>query len=219
MKRIFACLLAAVMLLSLTACNEIIAGVESGVQDAIQDAGQELNKSVTRGVISGDIYSSTYSGISFTKPSGWRYLTEAELSETMNAGADILDQESFEQALASMMCVYDMMVMDDTTGNNIIVSYENLTLSNSTNITPENYIKAVEQQLSAQSGFSITPGQKQTVTLSGSNYYRAGYTISYSGMEMSQYYYVRKLDKYMLGMIITVVDGTPIATLEAMFHE
>ena len=219
MKRIFACLLAAVMLLSLTACNEIIAGVESGVQDAIQDAGQELNKSVTRGVISGDIYSSTYSGLSFTKLANWRYYTDAELSQAMNAGSQILDQDTFEQALASMATVYDMMAIDDTTGNNIIVSYENLTLSNSTSITLEAYMAAVEQQLSAQTGFSITPGAKQNVTLSGKSYYRAAYTITYSGITMSQFYYVRKLDKYMNGIIITVVDGTPIATLEAMFHE
>ena len=219
MKRWAICLLAIVMLMNLTACSEIMAGVESGVQDAIQDAGQELNKTVTRGTVSGDTYTSTYAGITFSKPSNWRYLTETELSEAMNAGAEILDQESFEQALASMVSVYDMMVQDDTTGNNIIVSYENLTLSNSTSITPEAYIAAVEQQLKAQTAFSITPLDKTTVTLSGNSYYRAGYTVSYSGVEMNQYYYVRKLDKYMHGIIVTVVDGTPIATVEAMFNK
>lgn len=219
MKKWIVCLLAVVMLMNLTACSEIISGVESGVQDAIQNAGQELNKSVTRGIVSGDTYTSAYSGITFTKPSGWRYLTEAELSETMNSGAEILDQESFEQALSSMASVYDMMVMDDTTGNNIIVSYENLTLSNSASITVEAYIAAVEQQLKAQSGFGLTPVDKTTVTLSGISYYRAGYTISYNGVEMSQYYYVRKLDKYMNGIIVTVVDGTPITTIEAMFQK
>lgn len=118
-----------------------------------------------------------------------------------------------------MASVYDMMVMDDTTGNNIIVSYENLTLSNSASITVEAYIAAVEQQLKAQSGFGLTPVDKTTVTLSGISYYRAGYTISYNGVEMSQYYYVRKLDKYMNGIIVTVVDGTPITTIEAMFQK
>jgi len=218
MKRIFACLLAAVMLLSLTACSDIIAGVEDGVKDAIQDAGQELNKSVTRGILSGDTYSSTYSGLSFTKPASWRYYTDAELSQAMNAGSQILDQDTFEQALASMATVYDMMAIDDTTGNNIIVSYENLELSNSTSITPEAYMAAVEQQLGAQSGFTLTPGAKQTVTLCGKSYYRAEYTVTYSGITMSQFYYVRKLDKYMNGIIVTVVDGTDIANIEAMFQ-
>ena len=218
MKRIFVCLLAAVMLLSLTACSEFVSGFESGMQDAAQSAGEELNKTVTRGVVSGDKYSSTYSGLAFTKPANWRYLTDAELSEAMSAGSEILDQDAFEQALATMACVYDMMVMDDTTGNNVIVSYENLELSNSTAITPEAYMAAVEQQLSAQTGFSITAGEKLTVTLSGNSYYRAEYTIVYSGITMRQFYYVRKLDKYMNGMIVTIVDGTDISAIEAMFQ-
>ena len=219
MKKWIACLLAAVMLLSLTACSDFIAGIESGMQDAAQNAGEELNKSVTRGVVSGDKYTSAYSGLSFTKTANWRFLTDKELSDAMNAGSEILDQDSFEQALATMATVYDMMVMDDTTGNNIIVSYENLELSNSTSITPESYMASVEKQLAAQTGFSITAGAKQMVLLSGNSYYRAEYTVVYSGITMSQFYYVRKLDKYMNGIIITVVDGTDISAIEAMFNK
>lgn len=219
MKKWIVCLLAAVMLLSLTACSDFIAGIESGMQDAAQNAGEELNKTVTRGVVSGDKYTSAYSGLSFTKTANWRFLTDKELSDAMNAGSEILDQDSFEQALATMATVYDMMVMDDTTGNNIIVSYENLELSNSTSITPEAYMNAVEKQLAAQTGFSITAGAKQMVLLSGNSYYRAEYTVVYSGITMSQFYYVRKLDKYMNGIIITVVDGTDISAIEAMFNK
>ena len=219
MKKWIACLLAAVMLLSLTACSDFIAGFESGMQDAAQNAGEELNKTVTRGVISGDKYTSAYSGLSFTKTANWRFLTDKELSDAMNAGSEILDQDSFEQALATMATVYDMMVMDDTTGNNIIISYENLELSNSTSITPEAYMASVEKQLAAQAGFSITVGPKQTVLLSGNSYYRAECTMVYSGITMSQFYYVRKLDKYMNGIIITVVDGTDISAIEAMFNK
>lgn len=219
MKKWIACLLAAVMLLSLTACSDFIAGIESGMQDAAQNAGEELNKSVTRGVVSGDKYTSAYSGLSFTKNANWRFLTDKELSDAMNAGSEILDQDSFEQALATMATVYDMMVMDDTTGNNVIVSYENLELSNSTSITLEAYMNAVEKQLTAQSGISVTIGEKKTVTLSGNSYYRTECTMVYSGITMSQFYYVRKLDKYMNGIIITVVDGTDISAIEAMFNK
>ena len=219
MKKWIACLLAAVMLLSLTACSDFIAGIESGMQDAAQNAGEELNKSVTPGVVSGDKYTSAYSGLSFTKNANWRFLTDKEHSDAMNAGSEILDQDSFEQALATMATVYDMMVMDDTTGNNVIVSYENLELSNSTSITLEAYMNAVEKQLTAQSGISVTIGEKKTVTLSGNSYYRTECTMVYSGITMSQFYYVRKLDKYMNGIIITVVDGTDISAIEAMFNK
>lgn len=217
MKKWIVCLLAAVMLLSLTACSDFIAGFESGMQDAAQNAGEELNKTVTRGVISDDKYTSAYSGLSFTKAARWRFMSDKELSDAMNAGSEILDQDSFEQALATVATVYDMMAMDETTGNNIIISYENLELSNSTSITLEAYMDAVEKQLTAQSGFSVTIGEKKTVSLCGNSYYRTECTMVYNGITMSQFYYLRKLDKYMNGIIITVVDGTDISTIEAMF--
>ena len=218
MKKWIACLLAAVMLLSLTACSDFISGVQSGMQDAVENAGEELNKTVTRGVVSGDTYTSAFSGLSFTKSANWRYLTDAELSDAMSAGAEIVDQGTFEQALATMVSVYDMMVMDDATGNNVIVSYENLELTNSTSITPEGYIEAVKQQLAGQTGFSATVGEVTTVTLSGNSYHRAECTMVYSGITMSQFYYVRKLDKYMNVVVVTIVDGTDVATIEAMFQ-
>lgn len=217
MKKWIVCLLVAVMLLSLTACSDFIAGFESGMQDAAQNAGEELNKTVTRGVISDDKYTSAYSGLSFTKAARWRFMSDKELSDAMNAGSEILDQDSFEQALATVATVYDMMAMDETTGNNIIISYENLELSNSTSITLEAYMDAVEKQLTAQSGFSVTIGEKKTVSLCGNSYYRTECTMVYNGITMSQFYYLRKLDKYMNGIIITVVDGTDISTIEAMF--
>lgn len=218
MKRWIACLLAAVMLLSLSACSSFATGLQEGMQDAVQNAGEELNKTVTRGIVSGDTYTSAYSGLSFTKSANWRFFTDAELSEAMNSGSDVLDQDSFEKALASMVSVYDMMAMDDTTGNNVIVSYENLELTGSTAITPEEYIDAVEQQLAGQTGFSATMGETKTVTLSGSDYCRAECTMVYSGITMSQFYYARKLDKYMNIVIVTVVDGMDISAIEAMFQ-
>lgn len=219
MKKWIVCLLTAVMLLSLTACNDLLAGFQAGMQDAAQNAGEELNKTVTRGVISDDKYTSAYSGLSFTKAARWRFMSDKELSDAMNAGSEILDQDSFEQALATVATVYDMMAMDETTGNNIIISYENLELSNSASITLEAYMDAVEKQLTAQSGFSVTIGEKKTVSLCGNSYYRTECTMVYNGITMSQFYYLRKLDKYMNGIIITVVDGTDISAIEAMFHK
>ncbi len=218
MKRWIACTLVFILLLSLSACKSFVSDVQSGMQDALEDAGEELNKTVTRGVISGDSYTSTFSGLSFQKSGTWRFFTDAELSAAMNASTDILDQDAFEKALASMVTVHDMMAMDDATGNNIVVSYENLALTNSTSITPESYIDAVEQQLAGQSGFSSTMGEEKTVTLSGNSYHRAECTMVYNGITMSQFFYVRKLDKYMSVIIVTVMDGTDISTVEAMFQ-
>lgn len=221
MKKLIACILAVAISLSLCACSSLIegfqAGFQEGFQDAIENAGAELNKTVSRGTVSDDTYTSTYAELTFKKGASWSFLSEEELSETMNSGADILDQEDFEQAMASMASVYDMMAVDSTTGNNLIVCYENLKLSNSTAITPQRYLEMVEQQLSGQSSITFTAGEKTEVSLCGNTYLRGAYTMTYSGNTMSQYYYVRKLGQHMLGVIVTIADQTDISQIEAMF--
>ena len=55
------------------------------------------------------------------------------------------------------------------------------------------------------------------MTLSGQSYLRAQLSTPASGINMSQYIYVRKISNYMVVTTVTIVSGYEIADIEAMF--
>ena len=121
MKKITSLLLALVMTFLLVAC---VGGVN-----------------ISRGTISDDgVYRSESLSMSFTKPESWVYSTDEEIAELVNISVEMFDNEDFEKALENNAAIYDMMAKDLLTSTNVIVGYENLKKSFSSNITEEQYL-------------------------------------------------------------------------------
>ena len=80
MKKFFALLLAALMVVTLVACNL---------------GGPELS----RGEIDGNVYKNEFLGIEFTKPASWRYYSDEEIASTMNIAVDNLKGENLKKSL------------------------------------------------------------------------------------------------------------------------
>ena len=112
-----------------------------------------------------------------------------------------------------------MMVIDSLTRSNINVGYENLSKTFSSNITVEQYIEAFKQQLSSVSGMTVTfPDSVDSVKLGGWEYSRLVCDVSVAGVNMTQVYYLRKVEGYMCFVIVTIVSGYTVAQIEAMFN-
>ncbi len=201
MKKLTALLLAFVLVLSFAAC---------GTEDA------DTPKEFGRGVITGDVYKSEYSGIRFTKPAEWKYYTDDELAATMNVSADALNN-SFLETVASLTTIYDMMVIDQNTGTNISVAYENLKLTANSDMTCEAYLEAMKTQLAAIDTMTMEFGEPSTVTLCGEEYMRVISTTSMGEITVSQIYYLRNVDGYMNFMVATLSGDYDAAAIEAMF--
>lgn len=200
MRKTALVLLALVMVLGLAACGESIA---------------EQNAKIARGEINGNVYTSTYNGITFTKPDSWVYATDAEIAASVNLGAEALDQNNFEKTVSEAVSVYDMSVKDPTGGSNVMILYENLSLSNP-KITESEYLATLEKQLKEQTAIAYTIGQTATKTIGGKVYKSLEMTASYSGISMAQTYYVRKIDNFMVGIIITAIGDTTVDDITAM---
>lgn len=207
MKKLIALLLALTLLALFVGCDFV----------KKEDSEEEQKIELSRGKIEGDVYTNEVLNFKFTKPSSWVYSTDEEISAAMNLGVDALG-EKFKDALENNTSVYDMMVSDILTRTNINVGYENLAKSFSSNITEAQYIDALKQQMSSVSGMTYTfSDQIDTAKLGAHEYTRSQCTVSVSGMEMTQVYYLRKIDSVMGFVIVTIVDGYTISEIEAMF--
>ena len=198
MKKFLALLLAVVMLTALFGCS--------------------TGAKISRGTIEGDVYQSEYLGLKFTKPSSWVFSTDEEIAAAMNFAAENLLDENFKKALENNPTVYDMMVVDMKTRTNINIGFENLKKTLSSNITVEQYVDALKDQLAGVSGMTVSfRDGLETVKLGKTEFTKCVCDTTASGVKMTQVYYLRKVDGYMTFVIVTITSGYTVADIEAMF--
>ena len=180
---------------------------------------EETGKTLSRGTIVDDVYTSEFMGVSFRKPKGWVYSTDEEIAAVMQIGADLLNTDEFLEQAAKMSTVYDMMVKDPLSGNNINIVFENLKMSASSNITEEQYIEVAKKRLIEQApmlGYKF--GQEEKCKLGEQEFYRVPADGEYSGVKFNQRMYVRKEGTYMIVITLTLFDKTDGASIEALFN-
>lgn len=226
MKKLTALLLALLMTLSMFACAQNPSDNDD-VKDTGDDAQKQTEKEteketeaekpaeLSRGHIDGDVYTNDYLGFSFEKPASWVYSTDAEIAAAFNLSIDEFFNEKYREALEKIGSIYDMMVTDVLTGSNVIVGYENLTMSN---ITEEVYFAALKEQFKNITTMTVDfPDEYEKITLGESEFKKAVCVTTAYGTSLTQVYYVRKVDKYMAFVIVTIPTGYTVEEVEAMF--
>lgn len=207
MKKFISLLLAVVMLFLLVGCNS------NPKPDDPKKA------ELSRGKIDGDVYSNEFLGFKFTKPQSWVYSTDEEIAAAVNMGTEMFLGENFKEALDKSGSMYDMMVIDTLTRSNINVGYENLTKTFSSNITVEQYIEALKQQLSSVSGMKVSfPNKYDTVKLGETEFTRVVCSTTSYGTSFTQVFYLNKVDNYMGFVIATIQKGYTVSDIEALFE-
>lgn len=235
MKKIVALLLATVMVFLLVACGsdpkddgvkqddpaQTVAPSEENPKNDNDEEEPVQKTEVSRGKIENGVYTNDFLGFKFTKPALWVYSTDEEIAAMLNLSAEMLG-EKFSQALENNQTMYDMMVMDTLSRSSINVGYENLAMSLATNITEEQYAEVVKALLSNSYGatgmtYEFTE-ELDIVNLGEAKFTRLIYTVEYLGDTMTQVYYLRKVDKYMAYVIVTIPSGYTVQEIEAMFQ-
>ena len=198
MKKFLALLLAIVMLSALVSCG---------------------SAELTRGVVEGDVYKNESLGLNFNKPSSWVYSTDEEIAAAIGAAADSVFGGELKEALEKNPTIYDMIVVDTLTRTNINVGFENLSKTLSSNITVEQYIDSLKGQLSKVTEMTVTfHDEIEKVKLGETEFTKLVCDTAVSGMNMTQVYYLRKVDGYMTFVIVTITSGYTVADIEAMFN-
>lgn len=215
MKRIIAILLTVITLLSFSACSAFLEGFEEGYNDAIAELNESTNAEITRGTIENNTYSSTYTGLTFTKPDSWTYSSDEEIADLISVSADDLDMNAFSQTATQIASVYDMMVTDILTGTNVIIGYENVSITNGGSISEKDYMDAIQASLPDTLPSELIA--QSNVTLGDNSYLRTDFNVSSQGVEMLQTYYIRSMGDFVNFAIVTIPSGYDISDIEAMF--
>ncbi len=176
---------------------------------------EKLNARITRGTINGNTYTSEFTGITFTKPDHWRYFTDEEIAEVLDIGLEAMDANAFEKTVAEYSGVNDMMAINDATGQNVSIAYENLSLTVGKSISEEDYYNLLKDSLTSF-GYIPTGGQKY-VSLSGKEYLKVSFNGTNNNVDFEMTTYIRLIGDIMVCIMVTTPTGIIDNNLEDMF--
>ncbi len=199
MKKIIALTLALICVLGLCACGSISSSGD-----------------VSRGKVKGDVYKNDSVNITFTKPDNMIFATDEEIAAMMDVSKDVIANGDKIFEIAELTTVTDFIAKNPVNGNNVGLVFEDLVKTGNSKITVSQYLEASKNQLK-NSGISYTFGEESEIKLGSETYAKMVAKASYSGVKMTQAFYLRKVGKYMVCITITVTDGTSLSAFEAMF--
>lgn len=192
---LMACVVA--MLFTLSGC-----GKEENDKEA--DKKEEQKTQFSMGKWEDNVYTNDFLGLKFNLPEGWKASSDEEIAKMMNVGKELLndDQKALTE-LAEKSGVYYMSVSDPSTGNNIIV----LTEKTAVDVNTDYYINQLKTQLTSVSSIKYQIGETSKATVAGREYDTLTASASMYGYTTTQRYYIYKIDKYFVGIIVTSNTG------------
>lgn len=192
MKRVFAFILAAMMLFSLASCS----------------------RTISRGTVIGDTYKNDSIGIKFTKPDGWEFLKDDVFAVEMNTGG-----ASFKEQLANGVA-YDAVAKNEKTGNMVIISFVNLEKKYfKKDLTIEEYGEEMKKQLKQVNPASnVALSDVEIVDLDGEEFSRIVTGVTQNKITTRRVTFLKNLDGVMFSAQVVLMDNTSIDEVEAMFE-
>ncbi|MBE6735061.1 MAG: hypothetical protein E7563_06965 [Ruminococcaceae bacterium] len=168
-----------------------------------------------RGVIKGNVYTSSFTGIKFTKPDNWKYLSDEELS--LKIGVDTMEMADniFPTTADRVPAVYDMWATDEKSGINLSVAYENMHVTAAGAMTTDEYMEMLEGAFQNTKGTTLL--SKSTVDLSGKMYQKAVFKTETGGTKTQSVYYLRAMGKFMNIILVTAPADTKLPDINKMF--
>ena len=189
---------------------DIVMPTSSDEEPASEEHQAAKGTKFVRGTAENGVYHSDYAELTFQTPDGWSELSEQQLLSLMNIGLEITgNQDLMDEELMKQQAIYDYSARA-ASGANIAVMFQNLKVSAGSMadmITEDLYIETMQNELKNISGVKYSDiSAVEKVELCGNIYYRLSQTATYEangGYSVNQAYYFRKIDDFMLMIILT----------------
>lgn len=170
---------------------------------------------LTRGEWQGNKYTNNYAGVKFNLPEGWEKYSDEQIAQIMNIGVEALNEDQQDMAkLLEQTALYGMVVNDPTTGANVMIMIEKPILT----VTPEYYLSNVKQQLEAVEGIKYEFDEPYKTKLGNQEYYRLDAETEVYGISMGQHYFIKAVDDYIVGIIVTTTGEGQIEEIVKCFE-
>lgn len=176
----------------------------------------------SRGSVSedGKTYTSDYLGITFTLPEGWFFLTDEDIAQIMNIGAEVAFEDGAAEAndIINQTTIYDMMASNETGDTNVSLMFENLSLHiGGSSMTEKDYANTLNEQLSSLESIGYQVAEPTEKQLAGDTYTVLSASIPDYGTY--QEYYIRRVDNYMLALIFTGTSDPASSGVDVCFSK
>lgn len=197
-------LLVASMLFVLTGCGkEENTATENNAVTNEQPV-EEQKTEFSMGKWKDDTYENEFLGVKFNMPEGWTYSSDEEIAEMMNVGAELLnDDQKVAAEIAKLTSVYYMVANNPSTGDSVSILSEKPLMD----VTAEYYLNQLKTQLTSVESMSYEVKNISKEEVAGREYETLLVTATMSGIEVSQKYYVYKMDEYFVCIITTSLNG------------
>lgn len=178
---------------------------------------QESNEA-KRGKWDGETFTSEFADLKLQLPDGWVSATDEEIASIMGVTVEALNNNGnqLSEELLKQQSIYDAVVQNKTTGNNIIIMLENLKMSvGGTKCTEEEYMDAVKEQIKQSSGDGYKFGEVYEEKV-GTYTYKV-FKAEITDTEQVQYFYARRVEDYMNSIVVTICDDEKIEDIMKNF--
>lgn len=179
----------------------------------------EEYETYVRGEWQETIYTNDFVGLTFTYPEGFTLLTDEELINMFEIQLDEseLDEQkdSFEEAMKLATTFFDFTLMNYNTGENVMLMVEDLTKTNSIDVTTDVYMDLFIDNLTSVLEYSYVIGNEYEVVIAGETYRVVDVTIEDMAI---QKVYIRKKSKYMIALTMFEIIGLENGTAK-IFEE
>lgn len=169
---------------------------------------------------SGNTYSSKFLGAKITLDENWTFSTDEEIAAMNNLTADLMGDE-FSEQLKKADVIYDMMVADSATGDNININFENMGLVLGKVVSPKAYLELSQETYEsamAQIGAENVKSSLGKVDFAGEKEDALIGKIEASGVSMYQVVIAKSCGNYMASITITTMLEDRTADLIAKFE-
>ena len=115
--------------------------------------------------------------------------------------------DKLAEEIAKQKTIYETMAANADTGSNVIIMYENLSLTlGGTSYDEEKYANTLISQLE-DADYEYTFETTENLDFAGNTYYRMTAAAVYENVTVEQVYLLRKIDNYMLVICISHVPS------------
>jgi hypothetical protein len=164
----------------------------------------------------GKTFTNEWANFSLTLPIGYHALSPDEMREVFNVGENIIINDGLynksEVNLAMMLAAYDFMILADTVMGlpNMVLMYENLGTQPKANRPDEAaYFEILVAGLESLETLAYARAGISTKKLAGDDWYVG--TMSVAGGLLYQDYYLKKVDKTIVSLLVSYTDDTRAA--------
>ena len=158
-----------------------------------------------RGTVTDSKYTNSSIGVNFPLSAFSTIMTDNQIGTLMGYSQKLLDSngmltsEQIEKLTNGV--VYDFMGYFSDGKSNVIVMYEDMTKTCGKIVTESLYLDSIMSQLT-QMGYKFDSTSTPT-EIAGAKYYKLTATVN----GLTQNYYCRVMDKYMVSIILTTISG------------